>query len=892
MLTKGLIVCFSLLVFASSPASANQWSYPGDPGFVATNPSEVPAATLSWETPEYLNPWGLPAENASTAYALGYYGQGVTVGIMDSGVQTVNPVNLKFQGGRFIPVVQQGVYGTSGYRYRDTLPANPFYADQPFYMTGEYNSGDAYPWNASHGTNMVGIIGANRDGNPQPNMHGFAFASTILTGNTGASDENSHGPYHDYTFVYTGYKALVDAGAQVINSSWGQICETVAKSGPVSIGPDGGSLVTPWLERTLADEEFIYFYFKKFYSSPASQSEPGGYQYDPNNPGLSFEDAMYNAVKDTNVVHVRSAANTDQENPNNMAFYPYFYPDAEKHWIAAGGLKQSGAEYILNTSENEAGPYAKWWYLAAPNGDASTNLNNNTPWGTAGGTSGSSPHITGALALLLSRYPNMNPIQVREVLLTTAQNKNSDGTFLALWTAPDGQPDPRYGWGYPNIGKAVYGPGQFLGPFTYNMEKAPWDVWSNNISQVAINEKEQEDLTWLANYKANGIAAAGPYNLNEDGWALLGIPDIVGVTQPGTSAPANWATIPAWEAYAQAALAYMTIDQADANNWRKEWMDRRKAYIENNIRHHLYTASLVKQGPGELVMTGANTYEGGTTVEGGTLSINGSQAGSIFVQGGTLGGSGSVAGSIDVARGLLQPGFTPQEAAQAVQVSMVAVAPGNVLNVGGDVRFDREGGLAVTIRSDTDYTSVAAAGGLVLDGELVLNVQGPLTQGAVLTIMTGGSVRGSFDRLPENSTLLSGGYLFRVSYRGNSVTLTVMYYEAVVSISDPLPPLHTTRGNFMPKVTTITVSNTGNAPLTITANPTVTETSGKGYFSIVTPAFGTQCTPGLVVAAGRNCTIGVEYYPYPGTETSTAFVTIADSGAVTSSQISAPFDAN
>jgi subtilase-type serine protease len=848
----------SLLVFAGSPASANQWSYLGDPGFVATNPSEVPAATLSWQTPEYLHAWGLNAENASTAYALGYYGQGVTVGIMDSGVQTVNPVNLKFQGGRFIPVVQQGVYGTSGYRYRDTLPANPFYAGQPFYMTGEYNSRDAYPWNASHGTNMVGIIGANRDGNPQPNMHGFAFASTILTGNTGASDENSHGPYHDYTFVYTGYKALVDAGAQVINSSWGQICETVAKSGPVSIGPDGGSLVTPWLERTLADEEFIYFYFKKFYSSPASQSEPGGYQYDPNHPGLSFEDAMYNAVKDTNVVHVRSAANTDQENPNNMAFYPYFYPDAEKHWIAAGGLAQSGSNYKLNTTENEAGPYAKWWYVAAPNGDASTNLNNNTPWSTAGGTSGSSPHITGALSLLLSRYPNMNPIQVREVLLTTAQNKNSDGTFLALWTAPDGQPDPRYGWGYPNIGKAVYGPGQFLGPFTYNMTIAPVDVWSNNISEVGIIERQQEDQAWLANYQANGIAAAGPYNLNEDGWALLGIPDIVGVTQPANSAPANWATNPAWEAYSQAALAYMTIDQADANNWRKEWMDARAADIQNKINNNLYTASLTKQGFGTLVMSGNNTYQGGTTVQGGKLSITGSHASSIVVQGGTLDGSGSVGGSINVVGGVLQPGFSSGEAAGAAQITQVAIAPGNVLNVGGGVSIGSGGSLAVTIWGDSDYTSVAAAGPLVLGGELVLNVQGPLHQGTVLTIMTGDSVTGSFAQLPENGKLLAGGYPFKVSYQGNNVTLTVLQASQASVTSSGLVYSRVTQTYNG----TVTLKNVGTSSITgplqvlfmsLTSGVTLTNATGNvsGTPYITAPVSS--------LAPGQSVTLPVQF---------------------------------
>src|SRR5690349_17188511 len=234
-------------------AMANQWSYPGDPGFVATSPADLAAAKASWETPEYKRSWGLTAQEASTAYALGYYGQGVTVGIMDSGFQAEH---MEFQGGRFIPLVTEGVYGTSGYRYRHQRPQNPFTAGNHFFMTGEFNSGDANGWNASHGTNMVGILGANRDGVANPsNMQGFAFASTIDLSNTGASDSNSHGPYHDYTFVYTGYKGLVDAGAQVINSSWGQICFTVPKTGPKSIGRDGGSLSSQWYQRTLADEE-------------------------------------------------------------------------------------------------------------------------------------------------------------------------------------------------------------------------------------------------------------------------------------------------------------------------------------------------------------------------------------------------------------------------------------------------------------------------------------------------------------------------------------------------------------------------------------------------------------------------------------------------------------
>jgi subtilase-type serine protease len=220
---------------------------------------------------------------------------------------------------------------------------------------------------------------------------------------------------------------------------------------------------------------------------------------------------------------------------------------------------------------------------------------------------------------------------------------------------------------------------------------------------------------------------------------------------------------------------YDKIPYEDALRWRKEWMDARAAHIQNKIDKSLYTASLVKQGPGTLVMTGDNTYEGLTTVEGGKLSINGLNVSLVHVKGGTLGGSGIVAGSIDVESGVLQPGFTAEEAADATHLTQVVVAPGNVLTVGGDVLLGREGRVAVTVRSASDYTSVEADGDLILDGELALDVRGALAQGTVLTIMKGASVIGGFDKLPQNRAWQTGGHLFRVSYLDNSVTLTVMH---------------------------------------------------------------------------------------------------------------------
>src|SRR5262249_12014240 len=118
--------------------------------------------------------------------------------------------------------------------------------------------------------------------------------------------------------------------------------------------------------------------------------------------------------------------------------------------------------------------------------------------------------------------------------------------------------------------------------------------------------------------------------------------------------------------------------------------------------------------------------------------------------------------------GVLSPGVAPQEAGGEHLV------PGSILTVGGDVRIDRAGGLAATVSGDRDYTSVRAAGDVVVHGNLRLDAHGPLTPGTVLTIMSGRSVSGTFHGLPERSVVHADGHGFRVSYKNHSVTLTVL----------------------------------------------------------------------------------------------------------------------
>lgn len=333
----------------------------------------------------------------------------------------------------------------------------------------------------------------------------------------------------------------------------------------------------------------------------------GSFDTVPNNgivDNNSFVYAAYEAVKDRNIVQIMTTGNRDMKNPYYRALYPLYNPAAEKHWIAVAGLKQGSkaGSYELIKNFNEAGQ-GKWWTVAAPgNGiySSTTDDHGNPGYASWGGTSMAAPHVAGAMGVLMSRYDQMNALQVRDVMFTTANHKNADGSNMEGWTdvngtvRKDGEVSDRMGWGVPDLDKGMYGPGQFLGKFEYNMAKDSLDVWSNDISNVALDQRKAEDDAWMTATKngtelAYGDIITGKDFVVKDGDGEVTESDrtshIVGEHEKATLLAA----------YAERAQA---IKDKRANG---------------------YKGTLVKQGEGTLIMTGNNSYAGTTTVEGGTL---------------------------------------------------------------------------------------------------------------------------------------------------------------------------------------------------------------------------------------------------------------------------------
>lgn len=638
--SKGAIaIAVAALMMAAGAQAAY---YEGDTSFEAKNSVQFNAAKQSFETAEYNANWGLEAMKASTAYALGYHGQGVKVGMMDSGIlQGHSEFSDK---NRWHDVKVDGHYSADGERYPQYAyqGKKPDGTNKPGKDTGKYTANQEFSvdgWydpekNDNHGTGCAGVYAGDRDGTE---MHGVAWGSEFYSANTGGTDDMNYGPFPDYGFFKAGYDALVTSGVKIINNSFGTNLKQVdPKTNKILDYYHSGPELT-----TVNDIEYEYFLFKKAYAQKG---------------GKSFVDAAWEAVKDKDVIQVFTTGNNDRANPYHRALYPYFNPAAESQWIAVAGIEQVNKNtdpnnYKLKDIFNEAG-YAKYWTLTGPSMNGRT-ANISGGYGSYSGTSMAAPFISGAFGVLASRYTDMTAVQVREVLLTTANHKNADGTDMEGWkntngeTPKEGEVSDRMGWGVPDLEKGMYGLGQTLGHFNYNLKKDHKDVWSNDISQVALEQRYNDDIKWLKSALKEGkidFDKLDPTKRAEFDGLNLDSDDVYNISNDEkdyklTNTSTGEANADGKKHNYDLAGIDKNVTLEDAKKWRLEYYKARAKDIVQKLKDGSYTGSITMSGEGTLVMTGDNSYKGNTTVNKGTLLAFAESIGNdkVNVNGGSFG---------------------------------------------------------------------------------------------------------------------------------------------------------------------------------------------------------------------------------------------------------------
>jgi autotransporter-associated beta strand protein len=190
--------------------------------------------------------------------------------------------------------------------------------------------------------------------------------------------------------------------------------------------------------------------------------------------------------------------------------------------------------------------------------------------------------------------------------------------------------------------------------------------------------------------------------------------------------------------------------------------------------------SLVKEGSGTQTLGDTNTYTGTTTVNSGTLIINGNISTSLTTikSGGTLGGSGYVGGLSVEGGGTLAPGNSP-----------------GILNV-GSTSLATLSTFAVEINGNTvstQYDQLNVTGTMSLAGLLSVTMGYTPADSALFFIIANDglptdAITGTFSNAPVDGGIYKlGGQDFKISYFGDSGTNSFIGGNDVVLMAIPEP---------------------------------------------------------------------------------------------------------
>ena len=271
----------------------------------------------------------------------------------------------------------------------------------------------------------------------------------------------------------------------------------------------------------------------------------------------------------------------------------------------------------------------------------------------------------------------------------------------------------------------------------------------------------------------------------------------------------------------------------------------------------LITGGFTKTGSGTLVLSGSNSYTGGTIVSDGTFVANNSSGsatgtGTVTVNsGGTLGGTGTISGAIAVNSGAtLAPGASPG----TLNSGAVSFSSGSTFSV--EIT-------GATVGSQYDQLNVT---GTVELNNATLSLSGayvPASGDSFVIINNDGSdaITSTFNGLPEGSIVTINGVNRKLTYIGGTGNDVVLLSSPEIGVQQPVGTdlvNGTSSIDFgtvsvsSSVVKTFTITNSGTANLT---NLVITN-NGTNSGDFIVGALGST-----TVNPGSNTTFTVTFTP-------------------------------